>query len=122
MRYPSIATLSNVFKEPEEARKVFEMTRCQLKTTEAGRQLVRNCFTPPSDVYLLMTVLNALESGLQGVESLLSEQGVCVYLNTGDSYAATVIFWQRFYRVQCLADFIFTQERRGIRFRGWRSV
>lgn len=117
MRKPSIAKLSEVFSNPEEARKIFEMTRIQLEDTPAGKQLVSDCHNHPGTLHLRMTVLNALDySGLHGYETLQGDQGTCHYLNAGDTYAPTVIFWQGNYRVQTLGDFIEAQERRGNRF------
>ena len=39
------------------------------------------------------------------------------YLNMGDPYNATLIYWRGRYRVQSLGDFVETMERQGINFK-----
>ena len=57
-----------------------------------------------------------------GVESIQRTGPRCavewaLYLNTGDAYKATLIYWRGRYRVQSLGDFIETMERQGIKFK-----
>ena len=53
--------------------------------------------------------------GVEGVEE--AKTGLYAdYLNTGDTYAPTVIYWRGAYRVQSLGDFVEIQERQGYRF------
>jgi hypothetical protein len=118
-RLPSIKTLSEVFdcdSTGKQARKVLEMTRKQLLATDAGKARVSGCYGELPTCVIRMEVLNALEGGLHGVESIAMASGEYAdYLNTGDTYAATVILWRGAYRVQSVGDFIERQERRGLR-------
>lgn len=114
MNLPSIKTLSAVFDNPKAARAILEMTRTQLEQTEAGAARVRACYHPPKTYDVRMHCLNAADPGLHGVESMQSKNGRHAdYLNTGDLYAPTVIYWAGRYRVQSVGDFIETQERAG---------
>lgn len=107
MRLPSIKTLSEVFEEPETARKILEMSREQLERHPAGAARVAECYNPPATEDIRMRVLNSLESGFHGVEFLESrDQDFADYLNVGEIYAATLILWRGNYRVQCVGDFV----------------
>ena len=113
MRTPSIKTLSAVFANPREAKRILTMTRAELLRLDAGRALDTECHHLPSTWALRMTCLNAIDAGLHGLESAETTEGeYATYLNTGDSYAPTVIYWRGRYRVQSIGDFIETQERR----------
>lgn len=116
-RLPSVATLAQVFADPKQARRILEMTRAELEQTEAGAARVRECLNPPATYDVRMHVLNACDAGLHGVESI-SLHGGCdfaEYLNTGDTYAPTLIRYNGRYRVQSVGDFVETLERRGVR-------
>lgn len=117
MRLPSIKTLSSVFTDPKKARSIFEMSRTELKETDAGRVRMGECFNPPKTYDLRMHALNALDSGLHGVEAMESTAGEYAdYLNTGDTYAPTVIYWCGAYRVQSVGDFIEIMQRQSVHF------
>ena len=113
-RKPSIKTLSAVFSDPAAARAVFEMSRAELLAHPAGADRDRECSRAPETWDLRMHVLNSLDSGLYGIESIetaardngYSANEYAEYLNTGDSYAPTVIYWRGNYRVQSIGDFI----------------
>jgi hypothetical protein len=120
MRTPSIKSLSAVFDDPKQAKTIFRMTRAQLKETEAGARRYREGGASLPTYAIRLEVLNALEAGLHGVEAIQfgADQMDCEYaeyLNTGDSYAATVIYWRGRYRVQDIGTFVETMERRSIR-------
>lgn len=118
MRKLSVKTLAAVFTDAKAARRVFEMTRAQLVETDAGRARVAECHNPPKTYDVRLHVLDALEPGLCGVESLESTAGEYAdYLNTGDTYAATVIYWRGAYRVQSVGDFVETLGRQNVRFK-----
>lgn len=127
MRLPSIKTLSRVFEDPKIARKILEMSREQLEmhpvgaarvaqcslrlrllgSCSVGAARVAECYNPPATVDLRMSILNSLESGFHGVESLKSrDHDFADYLNTGDTYAETIIYWRGSYRVQSVGDFV----------------
>lgn len=118
MKTPSIKTLSAVFTDVKQAKKILQMTRNELLQTEAGKARDLECYNPPKTYDLRMTVLNAIEQGLHGVESVESNNGEYAdYLNSGDSYKATLIYWKGTYRVQSLGDFIETMQRQGVKFK-----
>jgi len=107
MRKPGIAMLARVFDDPAAARAVFEMSRPQMELHEVGAARVRECSHAPPWFDVRLHILNSLDAGLHGVESVGSTKGEhAYYLNTGDRYADTVIYWRGKYRVQPLGDFI----------------
>jgi hypothetical protein len=111
MRLPSVKTLESIFGlRAKEARTILEMNRAQLVETEAGSKRVRECLNPPDTVDLRMHVLNRL-GHFHGVESVKVDRHYADYLNAGDSYAPTLIYWNGRYRVQSYGDFIEIQER-----------
>ena len=117
MKTPSIKTLSSVFTDAIQAKKILQMTRNNLLQTEAGKARDLECWNAPKTYDLRLTVLNALE-GLHGVERLSpckENQNGASYLNAGDSYAPTLIYWNQSYRVQSVGDFIETMERQGVK-------
>lgn len=117
MRLPSVKTLSAVFADARRARQILEMTRAQLLELPAGSARFAACLHAPRTYDIRMHCLDALESGLHGVEAVKSTGGEYAdYLNAGDSYAATLIYWRGAYRVQSLGDFIETMARRGVAF------
>lgn len=87
------ATRENVLT----ARKLIKDIADPLLVSQAARDLHWRCHNPPSHHYLLMTALNDL-LGTHGVEyigSAHTTNGPPVeYLNTGDTYAATVVYYR----------------------------
>lgn len=117
MRIPSTKTLSAVFSDAKSARKILEMTRSQLLQTAAGMARDKVCYNPPKTCDLRLHVLDALESGLHGVESIESTGGEFAdYLNAGDTYALTIIYWRGAYRVQSIGDFVEIMQRQCVHF------
>lgn len=123
MRTPSIATLARVFDNPREAKRVFQMNRAELLAHPVGAARDAACMLAPKTWDLRLHVLNSLDAGLHGLESLASvredSRGIgsdeyAEYLNTGDTYAPTVIYWRGNYRVQSVGDFI---ERNRVSFK-----
>lgn len=115
---PSIKTLSAAFPDnAKAAREVLKMSRDELEAHPVGAARVRQCYHAPMTWDLRMSILNAVGE-FHGVESLEGTKGEwATYLNAGDCYACTVIYWRGRYRVQTLGDFIETQERQGKRFK-----
>lgn len=115
MKKPSIKTLARIFDNPREARKLFEMGRAQLLETERGKTRATECYNPPKTYDLRLTCLSHC-GGFHGVESIETCAGDewATYLNAGDTYADTVIFWRGKYRVQSLGDFV---EKCGVKFK-----
>lgn len=115
---PSIKTLALAFPDnAREARAVLKMSRDELENHPVGAARVRECYHAPMTWDLRMNILNSI-GGFYGVESIEGTRGEWAeYLNAGDTYAATIIYWRGRYRVQSLGDFIETQERKGKRFK-----
>lgn len=115
---PSIKTLSEAFPDnAKEAREVLLMNREQLEAHPVGAARVRECYHAPMNWDLRMHILNSI-GNFHGVESLEGTRGEWAeYLNAGDCYACTVIYWRGRYRVQTLGDFIEAMERQGIKFK-----
>lgn len=115
---PSIKTLEQAFPDnAREARTVLKMNREQLESHPVGAARVKECYHAPMTWDLRMSILNAV-GGFHGVESLEGTRGEWVeYLNAGDCYACTIIYWRGRYRVQSVGDFIETMERQGVKFK-----
>ncbi len=113
MRTPSIKTLRDAFNDrAPEAKRVLRMTRAQLLETPAGDARDRECLHRPDTEDLRMHALNALDPGFHGIETIRTTmREPASYLNTGDTYASTLIYWRGRYRVQCVGDFVETLER-----------
>lgn len=107
MNTPSIKTLASVFSEPKKAKKILSMSRAELVETEGGARRLAGCYGPPKTYDLRLHALDAIEPGLHGLESVETVGGEFVeYLNAGDTYAPTLIYWRGRYRAQSLGDFI----------------
>lgn len=117
MPHPTVKTLSQIHDADHEAmRRILKMNRAELLATDAGAARRRECLAPVPNWDLRMHALNAA-ARTHGVEGVRASNGwYADYLNTGDSYAPTIIRWNGRYRVQSIGDFIETMERRGIRF------
>lgn len=126
MRLPSIKTLSPIFPhDPKMARAILQMSREDFlkgpscAAFDAVKAMIRTSYNPHfiKPYYLKMAALNAL-GGFYGVECIAStREEFADYLNTGDVYNPTIIFWRGRYRVQSLGDFIETMERQHIYFK-----
>jgi hypothetical protein len=103
-RTPSIKKLASVFGDKaKEAKRILNMTREELEATEDGDKLTRLCYHKPALQHLRLTVLDGL-AGTVGVESLETKRGICEYLNMGDPYSTTLLWWNGAYRVGCWGD------------------
>jgi hypothetical protein len=96
-RLPSIKTLDAAFPgKGKELRRALEMTKAQLKEHPAGAKRWAECYTPPSCYDLRLHVLDAIAE-THGVEYIHSVKDTFTqargfdYLNTGDSYAPTIV-------------------------------
>ena len=105
-RLPSVKTLREVFADKApEARRILEASRAELEAMPAGAARVAECFNAPSTSDIRLHCLDALDSGLFGAESFQTKRGEwCTYLNAGDTYAPTLIFFRGRYRVACWGD------------------
>lgn len=106
MRSPSVKTLREVFGDKaREAKAVFRMSRNELLETPAGAARDKECFNPPETWDLRMNVLDAL-AGTFGIEEFRTRKGENVeYLNAGDTYAATIVYFRGNYYVGCWGDY-----------------
>ena len=105
MNLPSIKTLHQVFGDKaREARAILEMSRAQLEALPAGAARVAECYHAPSTADVRMHCLDALGES-SGVESFeLRDGSHCDYLNTGDTYPATLRRVHGRDRVACWGD------------------
>jgi hypothetical protein len=121
-RLPSIKTLRSVFRHrAPEARRILEMTRDQLEAHPVGAARLAEFFNPPPTMDLRMHVLSSLDTGLFGVEVIDigrrdGTQATIPYLNAGDTYTPTLVFWAGTYRVESWGDRVEILERQG-----WRT-
>lgn len=116
-RFPSLRSLREIHDADHAAmRRIGKMKRTELDATEAGAARNAECYHSPTTTDVRMHALN-VAARTHGVEHLQSTRGeVAYYLNTGDTYAPTIIRWHGTYRVQAWGDFVETQERNGVRF------
>lgn len=118
MKTPSINKLASVFTDAKLAKDIFLMTNCELAKHPVGAKRISECFNSPTWHDVRMNILDSIEPGLYGVDCAETVSGEYAdYLNAGDSYTPTIIFWQGNYRVQSIGDFIETMERRGVKFK-----
>jgi hypothetical protein len=121
-RLPSIRTLRSVFQHrAPEARRILEMTRAELEAHPVGAARVAECYHAPTTRDLRMAALNSLDSGLYGVEGFVigrrnGDADTVWYLNAGDTYTPTLVFWAGAYRVESWGDRVEILERQG-----WRT-
>ena len=118
MKTPSINKLASVFTDAKLAKDIFLMSHCELGKHPVGAERIAECYNMPAWHDVRLTILDSIDAGLYGVESIESCNGQYAdYLDAGDSYAPTIIFWQGAYRVQSVGDFVETMERRGVKFK-----
>ena len=107
-RKPSIKTLSEVFEDPKQARRVFEMSRRELvEFSKAAHELSLLTYHPFKTWELRLTALSELDNGLCGQEAIQNKNGEWLdYINSGDCYNPTIVYWRGKYRVCCVADIV----------------
>jgi len=118
MKFPSIKTLSRIHgADHKEMRRIGKLSRAKLiETCPAAFERDRTSYNPHKTYVLRMEALDTV-ARTHGVESAQSTDGEYVeYLNTGETYANTLIYWRGRYRVQSLGDFVETMERQGAHF------
>lgn len=118
MKFPSLKTLSRIHDaDHKEMRRIGKLSRAKLiETCPAAFERDRASYRTHKTYVLRMEALDAA-ARTYGVESAQSTNGEYVeYLNTGETYADTIIYWRGNYRVQSFGDFVETMERQGIRF------
>ena len=106
MRLPSVKTLRVVFGDnAKQARHILEMSRAELSAHPVGAARVAECYNPPKTYDVRLTVLASLDPGLFEWESFITDanEPVC-YVNAGDTYTPTVIYFRGRYQVACWSD------------------
>lgn len=113
MNLPSRKTLSQVFKNPKEARRILEMTKGELQDYPGIESLFNDHYHVPKTYQIRLEALNFLGGffGVECIDSINQANGYSAdeyaeYLNAGDTYALTIIYWRGRYRVQSIGDFI----------------
>jgi len=102
--FPSVRTLRAVFGgNAKQARAILESPRAYLEALPAGAARVAECYNSPSTLDLRLACLNAI-GGTFGVEVFDTRAGTCWYLNAGDTYTPTLLFFRGRYRVACWGD------------------
>jgi hypothetical protein len=99
-RSPSITSIESVFPgKGKEAKAIFRMRRSELELLPAGNARVRECYHAPSTSDVRLHCLDALLETF-GIEAFQTRNGTWVeYLNTGDTYALTIVRMNGHYRI-----------------------
>ena len=104
MNTPSIKTLRQIFGDnAKQAKALLIMSRNELLATPAGKARRDECYYPPQTYDIRMECLNAL-GNFHGVESFDTKTGHCTYLNAGDTYTPTLLYFNGHYRVATWGD------------------
>ena len=87
---------------------------------DVAEQRIRECYNPPDWHDVAMHVLDAM-AGTYGVEAIEGDSvfwPAAEYLNTGDTYRATLVydFARDRFSVESWGDWLEKAERRGLRF------
>lgn len=103
MNLPSVKTLDRAFPGKGKVLRRLLESSAAVHEHPAAAALVAQCYNPPGLAYERMTALNA-EAGTYSIEAVWragTGPGDCTsapafeYLNTGDTYAATIIRWSK---------------------------
>lgn len=77
-----------------------------LDATDAGSRRIRECYRDPKTYDVRLHCLAALGVGF-GFEHCSNNIGeTMAYINMGDTYTPTLIYWRGAYRVACWGDMI----------------
>jgi hypothetical protein len=104
-RSPSITAIESAFPGKGKAAKaIFRMRRSELESLPAGDARVRECYHAPSTSDVRLHCLDALLETF-GIEAFQTRNGTWVeYLNTGDTYAPTIVRMNGHYRIASWGD------------------
>ena len=104
-RSPSIEAIESEFPgKGKLAKAIFRMRRSELETLPAGEARVRECYHAPSTSDLRLHCLNEVLEAF-GIEAFQTRNGPWVeYLNTGDTYAPTIVRMNGHYRIASWGD------------------
>ena len=124
MRLPSTKTIAvGLDVDRGDALRIRKLLdgRLDPKTVEGTAEWVRRCFNQPSWHELVLDAIKHVLGGFS-TEAIWSErscvQPAAVYVNMGDTYAATVVYdlGRDLWQVTTWGDWLETAERRGLRF------
>lgn len=107
MRKPSVKTLESAFPGYGKAlRAVFECSRDELiERYPAAAERDRTSYHPHKTYVLRLEALSVVGE-FYGVDAIETESGeYAEYLNAGDTYVTTIIYWRGNYRLQSVGDF-----------------
>ena len=112
-RSPSIAAIESEFPgKGKLAKAIFRMRRSELETLPAGEARIRECYNPPSTSDVRLHCLNEVLETF-GIEAFQTRNGTWVeYLNTGDTYAPTIVRINGHYRIASWGDIAESQGSR----------
>lgn len=112
MRLPSVKKLREVFGD--NAKKAREILECndytELCSMPCNFEMVRRCYHSPKRYALKMNALNSLGDnkgsfhGVEGISNIDDEW--LTYLNAGETYAITLVYWRGRYQVTTLGDIV----------------
>lgn len=107
MSLPSVKKLAEIFGDKaKEARRILESDYAELLELPENENLVRQCLNAPSRMQLRLNALNTLGQ-FHGVEYADNDDGELLrYLNVGDTYAGTLVYWRGGFRVSSLGDIV----------------
>lgn len=94
----------------DQVARIREIVAGDVDMTDPGKfpktaDWVRQCYNCPSLHELTMSALDEVVE-TYGVESITTSGGVLEYLNAGDTYAVTLLFWRGLLRVGCYGDIV----------------
>jgi len=119
MNFPSVKTILPLCDKTNDqnlsakvVRGLIDGTLDPDDTSTAVREWTRQCYNQPSKHERVMCAINDVLKGY-GVEAIHTNRGVAEYVNFGDTYALTVLYFQGRYMVTSWGDFVERQERRG---------
>jgi hypothetical protein len=112
-RSPSVASIESAFHgKGKQAKAIFRMRRSELETLPAGLARIRECYNPPTTSDIRLHCLDALLETF-GTEAFQTRNGTWVeYLNTGDTYAPTIVRINGHYRIASWGDIAESQGSR----------
>lgn len=107
MSLPSIKKLAEIFGDnAKRARFILEADRKTLLDLPENETWLSLCHCLPFTEELRLNALDVL-GGFHGVESAENDDGEYMeYLNAGDTYAGTLVYWRGNYRVTTLGDMV----------------
>lgn len=116
MRLPSIKTLTTVFKDKaKQARAILETENTTTIYSPSVDYARKTAYNRHKKYFIKLLALSDL-GGFYGVEYIQAGQEYAEYLNAGDTYTPTLIYWRGNYRVQSLGDFVESMEKQRIKF------